>query len=155
MSQHLLEKYEDLVVEIARKYLDNMELELGKKYKDNKHEVNATLSDPQQIDLKEKYNISSNEFAELYMDFTKMEPTEHLKSAMDAFTASGGNVDIEPVYDEESGRLKVAVVFMIKEQSLDKIEGLSQIEDIFLKVNAMIQIETVLDGSDPGVSPPF
>ena len=84
-----------------------------------------------------------------------MEPTEHLKKAMDAFTASGGNVDIEPVFDEESGRLKVAVKFVIKDQELEKIEGLSEIEDIFLKVNAMIQIETVLDGSDPTVAPAF
>ncbi|NNJ92191.1 MAG: hypothetical protein HKP55_10985, partial [Gammaproteobacteria bacterium] len=89
MSQTLLEKYEDLVVEIAETYLDNMEVELGKKYKDKNHQVNASLSDRQQIDLKEKYNVSSNEFAELYMDFTKMEPSEHLKHAMDAFTASG------------------------------------------------------------------
>ena len=155
MSQTLLEKHEDLVVEIAEKYLDNMEVELGKKYKNNNHEVNASLSDPQQIDLKEKYNVSSNEFAELYMDFTKMGPSEHLKSAMDAFTASGGNVDIEPVFDEESGRLKVAVNFVIKDQILAKIEGLSALEDVFLKVNAMIQIETVLDGSDPSVSPSF
>ena len=155
MSQSLLEKHEDLVVEIATKYLDNMEVELGRKYKDNKHEVNASLSDPQQIELKEKYNVSSNEFAELYMDFTKMGPSDHLTSAMDAFTASGGNVDIEPAYDEESGRLKVAVNFVIKDQTLDKIEGLSDLEAIFLKVNAMIQIETVLDGSDPSVAPAF
>ncbi len=155
MSQALLEKYQDLVVEIARKYLDNMEVELGKKYKNNKHEVNASLTDRQQTDLKEKFNISSNEFAELYMDFTKMEPTDHLKKAMDAFTASSGNVDIEPVFDEESGRLKVAVHFVIKDQTLEKIEGLSEIEDIFLKVNAMIQLETVLDGSDPTVSRAF
>jgi hypothetical protein len=132
-----------------------MEVELGRKYKNKSHEVNASLSDPQQRDLKEKYNISSNEFAELYLDFTRMEPTGHLKSAMDAFTASGGNVDIEPAYDEESGRLKVAVKFVIKDQVLDKIEGLSELEDIFLKVNAMIQVETVLDGSDPSVSPSF
>ncbi len=155
MSQTLLEKYEDLVVEIAEQYLNNMELELGKKYKDSNHEVNASLSDRQQIDLKEKYNVSSNEFAELYMDFTKMGPSEHLKSAMDAFTASGGNVEIEPVYDEESGRLKVAVHFVIKDQTLDKIEGLSDLEAIFMKVNAMIQIETVLKDSDQGTAPPF
>jgi len=155
MSQTLLEKYEDLVVEIAEKYLDNMEVELGRKYKDNSHEVNASLSDPQQIDLKEKYNVSSNEFAELYMDFTKMGPSEHLKSAMDAFTASGGNVEIEPVYDEASGRLKVAVHFVIKDQTLDKIEGLSALEAIFMKVNAMIQIETVLKDSDQGAAPAF
>jgi len=155
MSQTLLEKHQDLVVEIANKYLDNMEVELGRKYKDSSHEVNASLSDPQQIDLKEKYNVSSNEFAELYMDFTKMGPTDHLQSAMDAFTASGGNVEIEPVYDEESGRLKVGVHFVIKDQTLDKIEGLSELEAIFLKVNAMIQIETVLNGSDSGAAPAF
>ena len=155
MAQTLLEKYEDLVVEIAEKYLDNMEVELGRKYKDNSHEVNASLSDRQQIDLKEKYNVSSNEFAELYMDFTKMGPSDHLKSAMDAFTASGGNVEIEPVYDEESGRLKVAVHFVIKDRTLDKIEGLSELEAIFMKVNAMIQIETVLNDSDQGSAPPF
>ena len=155
MSQTLLEKYEDLVVEIAEQYLNNMELELGKKYKDIDYEANASLSDRQQIDLKEKYNVSSNEFAELYMDFTKMGPSEHLKSAMDAFTASGGNVEIEPVYDEESGRLKVAVHFVIKDQTLDKIEGLSELEAIFMKVNAMIQIETVLKDSDQGTAPPF
>ena len=155
MSQTLLEKYEDVVVEIANEYLDNMEVELGKKYKDKNHQVNASLSDPQQTRLKEKHNISSNEFAELYMDFTKMGPTDHLKSAMDAFTASGGNGDIEPVFDEESGRLKVAVIFVIKDKTLDKIEGLSAIEDVFLKVNAMIQIETVLDGSDASAAPSF
>ena len=153
MSQTLLEKYEDLVVEIANEYLNNMEVELGKKYKDKNHEVNASLSDPQQTRLKEKYNVSSNEFAELYMDFTKMEPSDHLTKAMSAFTASGGNVDIDPGYDEESGRLKVAVIFVIKDRTLDRIEGLSDIEDIFLKVNAMIQIEKVLADSDPGAMP--
>jgi len=155
MSQSLLEKYEDLVVEIAEQYLDNMELELGKQYKNNNHEVNASLTDRQQIDLKEKYNVSSNEFAELYMDFTKMEPSEHLKRAMAAFTASGGNVDIEPSYDEESGRLKVAVHFVIKDRTLERIEGLADIEAVFLKVNAMIQIEKVLGDAKPGDPPPF
>lgn len=155
MSQTLLEKHETLVIEMANIYLDNMEQELGKKYKDNKHKVNGALSEGQFTILKNKYDISDREFADLYTEFQNMKPTSHLKSTMDAFTASGGNVDIEPEYDESTQRVKVDVRFVIKDKSLDKIEGLSTIEDIILKMNAMIQLDTVLSGSDPDARPAF
>ena len=155
MSQTLLEKHETLVIEMANIYLDNMEQELGRKYKDSKHNVNGTLSEGQFTILKNKYDISDREFSDLYTEFQNMKPTSHLKSTMDAFTASGGNVDIEPEYDESTQRVKVAVRFAIKDKSLDKIEGLSTIEDIILKMNAMIQLDTVLSGSDPDTRPAF
>ena len=155
MSETLLEKHEELVNEMASLCLGNMELELGKKYKDNTYEVNASLSEAQYTELKQKYGVADMEFADLHSEFQKMEPTQHLKQAMDAFTASGGGVDIEPSYDEESQRLSVAMHFVIKENTLDKIEGLSAMEDFILRMNAMLQIDNVLSGSDPDIAPTF
>jgi len=74
---------------------------------------------------------------------------------MDAFTASGGSVDIEPVYDEDSQRLNVDVIYAIKDNRLEKIEGLTPIEQIFLKMNALLQIETVLADADTDTPPAF
>ncbi len=155
MSIPLLEKYQDLAAEMGKMYLDNMEVELGKKYKNNSHEVDPSLSNIQYSQLKNKHSISDKEFADLYADFQKMKPTQHLKQALDAFTASGGSVDIEPFYDESSQRLNVTVSFVIKDKTFDKIEGLSPLEDISLRMNAMLQIDTVLSGSDPDVAPSF
>jgi hypothetical protein len=155
MSQTLLEIHKALVLDIANVYLDNMELELGKKYKNNGHEVNPSLSDAQHFTLKTKHNVNDKVFADLYSEFQKMEPTPHLKAAMDAFTASGGNVDIEPSYDESTQRLRIAVRFVIKDRTLDKIEGLLPLEDVMLKLNAMHQVDTLLSGSYPAVSPSF
>jgi len=155
MNQELLEKYETLFIETGIVFLDNMELELGKKYKNNSHQMDARLSDAQYSELKSKHNISSNEFADFYSEFLKIKPTKHLKQVMDAFTASGGNVDIEPTYDENTQRLKISVNYSLKDNSLEKIEGLSTIEDFLVKMNAMLQVETVLSGSDPDVSPSF
>lgn len=155
MSQTLLEKHESVVVEMAKMFLDNMEVELGRKYKDNGYEIVAGLSDEQHTEIKTKYNIPSAEFAELYNDFQAMKPTEHLIKVMSAFTASGGSVDVEPFYDEESQRLKLSVSFAIDDRTLDRIEGLSPIEDLLLRRDAMFQIDTVLSGSDPTVAPEF
>jgi len=155
MKQELLEKYEALVVEIATVYLDNMELELGRKYTDKGYEINAGLTEAQCADLQEGYNISSAEFNELYSEFQDMKPTEHLTMAMDAFTASGGSVEIEPHYDTSTQRLSVPIRFIIKDKVLDKIEGLSPAEDVVLKMNAMVQVDAVLSGSDSDASPPF
>ncbi|MET0049218.1 MAG: hypothetical protein ABW066_15680 [Sedimenticola sp.] len=155
MSQTLLEQHEDLVVEIANVYLDNMALELGKKYKNNEHQVSATLSNEQYLALKAKHDISNTEFADIYTEFQKMKPTQHLKQVMDAFTASGGHAEVEPVYDEEAQRLDVAVNFVIKDKTLDKMEGLTPIEEIIVKMDAMIQVDTVLSGADPDISPTF
>jgi len=154
MSQTLLEKHEPLVVEIANAFLNNMEVELGKKYKKNDHHVNAGLSDAQYDELKTKYEISTNDFSELYSAFMKMQPTKHLQQVMEAFSASGGNVDIEPVYDEDTQRLNVDVIYAIKDNRLEKIEGLTSIEQIFLKMNALLQIEKVLADADQD-SPAF
>jgi hypothetical protein len=132
-----------------------MELELGKKYKNNNHQINAGLSDAQDTELRAKHNISNNEFADLYTDFLTMKPTDHLQSVMGAFTKSGGSVDVEPIYDENNQRLSVSVNFVIEGNTLEKIEGLSPIEDLLLKMDAMRQVETVLSGSDPDISPTF
>ena len=155
MSQPLLEKYEALATEMGKIYLDNMELELGKKYKNNSHAVDPSLTNVQYSQLKREHNISDKEFADLYSDFQKMKPTKHLKQALDAFTASGGSVDIEPVYDESAERLNVTISFAIKDKTFDKIEGLTPLEDISLRMNAMLQIDTVLSGADPDVAPSF
>ena len=155
MRPEILEKHEILVVEIATVYLDNMELELGRKYKNNSYEVDASLTDDQYAVLKSKHDLSDMEFADLYSEFQKMKPTKHLKKAMDAFTASGGSIEVEPHYEESTQRLSVPIRFVIKDRSLDKIEGLSVIEDIVLKMDAMFQVNTVLSGSDPTVSPSF
>ncbi|MEJ2213473.1 MAG: hypothetical protein P8Y20_05275 [Gammaproteobacteria bacterium] len=153
MSQSLLEKHEKLVVELAKQYVDNMEVQLGKKYKNNQHEINARLSEIQQATLKDKHNISSNEFLELYSKFLNMQPTDHFNQVMEAFIRSGGNVDIEPAFDSDSQRLKVAVQFAIKETTLEKIEGLTPIEDLFLTMNAMLQVESVLNDTDENSRP--
>lgn len=155
MSESLIEKHETIVIEMAGIYLDNMELELGRKYQNNEHQINPSLSEAQYLGLLKKHDVPDNEFAELYLEFQKMKPTAHLKQALDAFTASGGGVDIEPSFDEDSQRLKVSINFIIKDQAFEKIEGLSPIEDIILRMNAMLQIDTVLSGSDPDVSPSF
>jgi len=155
MNQEILEKHEALVVELGRFYLENMALELGKKYKNNKHELNIVLTDNEYTELKSKYDISNDDYTELYSEFLKMEPTQHLKQVIDAFTASGGNIDMEPLYDEQTGKLNVTVSFAIKETTLDKIEGLSPIEEYFIKMNAMIQVESILANSDPDVTPAF
>jgi hypothetical protein len=155
MSNLLVEQHDKLVIEMANFYLDNMEKELGKKYVDNSHEVNASLSDAQYAELKAKYEIDDFEFADLYAEFQKMKPTKHLKSALDAFAASGGNVDIEPIFDEKQQRLNVSVSFAIKDKTFETIEGLSRLEEIILKMNAMIQIDNVLSGADPEVEPTF
>ncbi len=155
MSETLLGKNETIVVEMAKAYLDNMELELGKKYKNTAYEINAGLTDAQYSELKIKHDIPNGEFADLYVEFQKMKPTEHLRRVMGAFTASGGSVDVEPIYDEDNKRLKVTVNFVIDDKVLDKIEGLSPIEDMLLKMDAMLQIDTVLSGTDPTVSPSF
>ena len=60
-----------------------MELELGKKYKDSEHPINARLNELQQATLKDKFNISSNEFLELYSKFINMQPTDHFNQVMD------------------------------------------------------------------------
>ena len=155
MNKELLEKHEPLVTEMSKVYLDNMELELGKKYRNHNHQVNAGLTDAQYLELKTKHNIPNNEFSEIYTEFQRMKPSPHLQNVLDAFTASGGNIDIEPVYDEASQRLNVSVNFVIKDKVLDKIEGLSAVEEALLKMNAMLQVETVLTGSDPDTSPSF
>ena len=155
MSQPLLEKYEALATEMGKIYLDNMELELGKKYKNNSHAVDPSLTNVQYSQLKREHSISDKEFADLYSDFQKMQPTKHLKQALDAFTASGGSVDIEPFYDETAERLNVSISFVIKDKTFDRIEGLSPLEDISLRMNAMLQIDTVLSGADPDVAPSF
>ena len=156
MDQELLEKYESLVVDMGNAYLNNLELELGKKYKNNEHEIYAGLTDPQYVELKEKHsNIPDNDLAEVYSEFLKLKPTSHLKKILDAFHASGGNVDIEPSYDEASQRLHIAVQFVIKGNTLEKIEGMSPIEDILVKMNAMLQVDAVLSGADPDISPTF
>ena len=155
MSQKLFENHETLVVEIANVYLDNMEFELGKKYKNNSHEINASLSDTQCTELSKKHNVSMKEFSELYTEFQKLKPTKHLKQTLDAFTASGGSIEIEPNYDDNAQRLHVAINFIIKDKAFEKLEGLSPLEEVNLKMDAMLQIDTVLSGSDPDVSPSF
>ena len=155
MNQELLDQHEDLVIEMGNLYLDNMELELGRKYADKGYEMNATLSDDQYVELRTKYDLSIEEFSEIFNEFQKMEPTSHLKKVMDAFTASGGNADIEPAYDEKSQRLSVTLSFEIKGNKLETIEGLSPMEELILKLNAMLQVENILSGADPDVSPSF
>lgn len=148
MPETLLEKHESLIVEIGQQYLANMEQELGKKYKDKEHTVNASLNEDQSTDLRYKYDLTINEFSEVYSAFIKMKPGEHLQKVLSAFVASGGNVDVEPVYDEETGRLNINVQYAIKDKSLDKIEGLSEVESLVMKMNAMIQIETAMSEAD-------
>ena len=155
MSQSLIEKHEPVVVEMAQTYLDNMAVELGKKYKNNVYQINVDLTDEQFFAIRTKHDIPTNEYAELYAEFQKMKPAEHLRRVMGAFTASGGNVDVEPSYDEDSQRLNVSISFVIDDKTLDRIEGLSTIEDLLLRMDAMRQIDTVLSGADPTVAPAF
>ncbi len=155
MSQTLLEKNEPLVIEIGEKYLENMEIELGKKYKNKEHHVNAGLTDDQSRELRQKHRHSINDFSEVYSAFIKMKPGQHLQQVLNAFVASGGNVDIEPAYDEHTQRLNVTVQYVIKDNTLDKIEGLSAMENLVMRMNAMIQIENVLSGSNPDSPPEF
>ena len=155
MDQEFLEKHESLVVEMGNSYLDKMELELGKKYKNNKHEVYPGLTAAQFMKLKTDHNISDSELNEIYAEFLKLKPTSHLTKLLDAFHASGGNVDIEPSYDENTKRLHISVQFVIKDNTLERIEGLSPLEDILVKMNAILQIDAVLSGSDPDILPTF
>lgn len=154
MNQEILEKYEPLVIEIAAMYLDNMALELGKKYKNKNYELNPTLSPTQANELKQKHNVSSRAFAELYEAFQNMQPTVHLQKALGAFTASGGNIDIVPSFDETTQKLHIAINYMIKDRMFEKIEGLSELENVFLRMNAMLQIEAVLANAESD-APPF
>lgn len=155
MTETLLEKYQPLAQEMAEIYIDNMELELGKKYINTMYDCNATLSNQQYSDLRAKHDVEHNEFADLYAEFQKMKPTQHLSMTMDAFHASGGAVDIEPAYNSSSGRVNVAVKFSMKEHQLESLEGLSKLEQNFLTMNAMLQVEKVLADADPNGAPVF
>lgn len=155
MNLELLEENESLVVEMGNAYLNNFEFELGKKYKNNDHDIYPGLTAAQFMELKTNHNIPDNELNEIYTEFLKLEPTSHLKKLLDAFHASGGNIDIEPSYDENTQRLHISVHFVIKDNTLEKIEGLSPIEDILVKMNAMLQVDATLSGSDPNISPTF
>ena len=152
MSESLLDKHQALVVEMAQAYLDNMEQELAKKYQNKEYQINTGISDAHYAELKAKYDLPSQEFADLYQEFQKMRPSSHLGMVMSAFTKSGGSVDVEPSYDEAGQRLKVSLSFIIGDKTLDRIEGLSPIEDMLLKRDAMLQIDNVLSGVDPDVS---
>lgn len=155
MSETLLETHEDLVVEMANIYLDNMQVELGRKYSDSSHAVNANLSDAQYTELRDRHAISNGEFSDLYDLFRHLKPTEHLTKVLEAFAASGGSVEIEPGFDEDTQRLDVSVGFSIKDKTLERIEGLSPLEDVILRMNAMLQVESVLSSADPNVTPSF
>lgn len=155
MSASFVQKYPQLATEMGNVYLDNMELELGKKYQDNTHEVDASLTGDQYRLLKNKYELDDNEIANLYAEFQQMQSTEHMKRALDAFYNSGGAVDIEPEYDADAKRLKVNLSFSIKDRVFDKIEGLSDMEHIQLRMNAMIQLDGVLAGWGENASPDF
>ena len=155
MNQELLEENNLLTAAIRDAYLDNMELELGKKYKNKQHEIHAGLSNPQYSKLQKEHKVSHNDMAEIYAEFLKMKPSKHLKQVMDAFHASGGNIDIEPEYNESAQRLRVNVKFIVKGVELNKIEGLSELEHYFVKMNAMIQVANVLSGTDADINPEF
>jgi hypothetical protein len=155
MSQSLIEQHEPLALEIAAAYLDNMASELGKKYKNKDHELNAALNDFQHITLRNKHRVSADEYDALYAEFQKLEPGDHLLQVMEAFTASGGNVDIGPTYDDNAEKLYVSVGFSIKDRQLEKIEGLTPMEQIFLQLNAMLQLDEFLSQRDPDTPPPF
>ena len=155
MSKTLLEQHPDLVIEIANQYLDNMEIELGKKYKNKDHEVNAGLTIDQTITMRKKHNIEMESFSELYAAFNKMKPSEHMQQVLAAFGASGGNIDIEPFYDEMRQRLSVKVQYSIKDKKLDKIESLAEIDNLIMRVQAMMQIENVLGEPRPDGKAPF
>ncbi len=148
MNEALLEKHQALMLEIAHLYLDNMQIELGKKYKNKRHQVNAGLSNQQYKKIRKKYGISYNKFANVYGEFQRIKSTRHLEQVLDAFTASGGNIDIEPSYDENTRRMTVSTYYTIKNKVFEKIEGLTPLEDVMLKMNAMLEMETILSDSD-------
>ena len=154
-NMSLIDEHEDLALEIGAMYLDNMASELGKKYQDIDYQLNAALTEYQHITLKNKHRMPAERYEELYNEFQKMEPTRHLTQVMDAFTASGGSVDIEPVYDKDAERLNVSVAFFIKDTKLKRIEGLMPMEVVFLKLNAMLQVDDLLSRSEPGSPPSF
>lgn len=155
MGQTILEQHEDLVVEIGETFLDNMQAELGKKYKKHDYEINPDLNAEQYNGLGKKYGLSLNDFAEIYTAFKRMKPSDHLEKAVSAFTASGGEIDIEPAYNESTESLDVKIAFTIKDRTLEKIEGLSAIESIILRMDAMHQIAGVLADADPESRPDF
>tara|TARA_Y100001935_G_C17308580_1_gene514086 strand:+ start:3861 stop:4328 length:468 start_codon:yes stop_codon:yes gene_type:complete len=155
MTDSILEKYEALVIDMANMYLSNMAWELGIKYKDTTYAIKPRLSDSQHTDLKSKHKISGSVFSNVYSEFQKMEPTSHLMNAMNAFSASGGNIDIEPKYDDKENKLNVTVKFSIKDKVLEKIEGLTPIEDVMLRMTAMRQIDSLLSEADPNSPPSF
>lgn len=147
----LLDKHDSVAVEIAQTYISNMEIELGKKYRNRDYQINPDLSDAQYTQIQSKHQLSNNEFAELYNEFQHMQPSEHLSNMMAAFTASGGNVDIDPRYDETTQRLHVDITFSIKDKLLDSIEGLSPLEDAMMRMNAMLQVDSILSGANPDI----
>ena len=155
MAEKLLEKYEALVTDMANVYLNNMARELGIKYRDKSYTINPRLSEPQHTELKAKHKISSTEYSNLYSEFQKMEPTQHMQQAMEAFTASGGSVEIDPRYDEETNTLDVSLQFCIKDRTLDRIEGLSPMEHVILQVTAMQQVDGALADAPADAPPPF
>ena len=155
MTQSILEKHEALVLDMADMYLNNAALQLGIKYRDSLYRISPRLSDAQRSELKARYKVSGTEFAKVYEEFEKMEATEHMQRALAAFTASGGNVEIDPVYDEQRNRLDVGLQFTIKDRILDKIEGLSTLEHTILKANAILQVDAALSDRAPNSPPPF
>lgn len=99
--------------------------------------------------------MPADRYEELYNEFQETEPTRHLTQVMDAFTASGDSVDIEPVYDKDAERLNVSVAFFIKDAKLKRIEVLMPMEEVFLQLNAMLQVDALLSRSEPGSPPSF
>lgn len=99
--------------------------------------------------------MPADRYEELYNEFQKTEPTRHLTQVMDAFTTSGGSADIEPVYDKDAERLNVSVAFFIKDAKLKRIEGLMPMEEVFLQLNAMLQVDALVSRSEPGSPPSF
>jgi hypothetical protein len=155
MTQSLIEKHEALALEIAAAYLDNMASELGRKYKDRDYQLNAALNEFQHITLRNRHRVSADAYDALYAEFQKLEPSQHLTQVLEAFTVSGGSVDIEPEYDDSAEKLYVSVGFSIKDRKLDKIEGLTPMEQVFLQLNAMLQLDDFLSRRDPDTPPPF
>lgn len=155
MSESLIEKHEALALEIAAAYLDNMATELGKKYKDRDYQPNAALNEFQHITLRTRHRMRAEVYEAVYAEFQKLKPSDHLTQVLEAFTASGGNVDIEPEYDDGAEKLRVSVGFSIKDRQLEKIEGLSPMEQVFLQLNAMLQLADFLSRRDPDAPLPF
>jgi len=155
MDEEFLEQHEPLIVDLGKAYIERMEYELGKKYINKEHEIYPTLTPAQFMELKTSYNLQDNELNDIYAEFIKLKPSSHLRKILDAFHASGGNIDIEPTFNEETKRLHVLVQFVIKDTVLNKIEGLTPIEDVLLRINALLQIDQVLSGSDGDMAPSF